>query len=75
METTEPRERPESCLNNLSCSLYQVEVQVREDGKLHRTPRLIRDGVLEEDMALEMSDCDCSLSVSRKEVSDGRGTG
>lgn len=33
VEVTEPPEGPGSCLNNLSCSLYQVEVQGREDGK------------------------------------------
>lgn len=44
--------------------------------KLPRAPRLIRDGAPEGGgVTSEMSDHDCSLSVSRKEVSDGRGAG
>lgn len=83
METAEPREGPGRCFNTLSCSLYRVEVQARGDSKnsvtlapkLHRTPRLIRAGVLDGDITSEMSDHDRSLSVSRKEVPDGRGSG
>lgn len=43
--------------------------------RLHRTPRLIRAGVLDGDITSEMSNHDRSLSVSRKEVPDGRGSG
>lgn len=83
MEMTEPREGPGRGFNNVSCSLYCVEVQVRGDSKnsltldlkLHRTLRLVRVGVLEGDITLEMSDHDRPLSVSRKEVPDGRGAG
>lgn len=45
------------------------------DPKLRGTPGIVRDGILEGDFTLEVSDRERSLSASKKEISDGGGAG